>query len=192
MPKGRSRLLALAGFLVLAALPDAASAQPVSCAAADESFARQAEGLIATGIEAGRKQQNPGAPVLQHDPELARIARERACDMVQGRVPFSHTDARRQFIAGEMVRARFGRYGVIGENIMKLSEPMDRAGAHPVSAEEFARATVKAWMESPEHRVNILNPDFHASGVGVAMVNGEAIAAQVFYGPARPRGDKRK
>ncbi|MFH8338144.1 CAP domain-containing protein [Streptomyces sp. AM6-12] len=54
--------------------------------------------------------------------------------------------------------------------------PWDRAAAAGVSglgAENIARgpadpaAVVKAWMASPEHRADILNPAFHTLGVGV-------------------------
>ncbi|OIK29059.1 CAP domain-containing protein [Streptomyces malaysiense] len=54
--------------------------------------------------------------------------------------------------------------------------PWDRAAAAGVTglgAENIARgpadpaAVVKAWMASPQHRANILDPDFHTLGVGV-------------------------
>ncbi len=39
--------------------------------------------------------------------------------------------------------------------------------AYGTQAYASPRAMVKAWMNSPEHRANILNPEFRDIGVGV-------------------------
>jgi len=180
--------LAVAGCLALFSLPAEAQSGAAACANADDGFARKAEDLIMAGVAAERKQAIPGGSSFLSHSELTRIARERSCDMALGLAPFSHTDAQGRVIAVKMIAARYHRYGVIGENIMRMGGAWDLIGVRPFGPEEFARATVKAWMESPEHRANILNRDFEASGVGVAKLNGEAVATEVFYGAGRTRG----
>jgi uncharacterized protein YkwD len=194
------------------ALPSFPGDRPQSCPYSDQAFAQVAEALIAEGIDAERAQFAPDAPRLKSDPDLTRIARVRSCDMGHG-ADFSHTDGEGNFIAGDMVEARFGRYGAIGENIRKVGEarphsgqngPVDRferrtprawasgrnsslapIATRPFGPEEFARVAVDGWMKSPGHRENILNPRYDSSGIGVAMVDGQAFATQVFRGPPR-------
>lgn len=49
-----------------------------------------------------------------------------------------------------------------------------------------AEAVVNAWMKSPGHRANILNPNYTELGVGYAVdVAGRPYYAQVFGRPAR-------
>jgi uncharacterized protein YkwD len=170
--------------LLLAACGTAPSQAPAAiCRDSDPVFAEKVEALIAAGVDAQRAKLAPKAPVLRQDAELTRIARVRSCNMVHG-ADFSHTDAKGHFIAGNMVREIIGRYrGTSGENI----GTMQMIGAHAFA--HFAQAIVQAWMESPEHRANILNPAFNLAGVGVAEVGDEAFVTQVFYGPVRERKD---
>ena len=189
-------------FAALLAIPGAALAQPYPgippamlapppglpmdaapgfCPNAEQAFARVAEALIIQGIDAERARYAPDAPPLRSDPDLVRIARSRSCDMGHG-AEFSHDDAQGHFIAGDMVRAQFGPYGIIGENIMEMGGTV-QLGRLPFGPEQFAREAVEGWMESPGHRKNILNPRYNSSGIGVAMVGGQAFATQVFRGP---------
>ncbi len=46
-----------------------------------------------------------------------------------------------------------------------------------------AGAIVKAWMDSPEHRANILNEEFTRTGVSVIFKDGKVYAAQEFFTP---------
>jgi len=148
-----------------------------------QAFAQEAEALIAGEIGAQRTKFAPDAPPLMPDIDLTRIAQRRSCDMARGTSDFSHTDAQGNFIAGDMVRGRFGPYGSVGENIMEMGGTFTRV----FGPEEFARAAVEGWMKSPGHRENILNPRYDTSGVGVAMVGDTAFATQVFRGPPRVR-----
>lgn len=154
-------------------------ALPASLAAPDRaaSFERQAEALIETGIDEARARNSADAPPLAADAALTEIAQARSRAMAAGIAEFSHTDSEGHFIAADMVAKRFGPYGAIGENILKLG------GSRHFTAAEFARAAVEGWMQSPGHRKNILNPDYDASGIGVALVGDTAYATQVFWGP---------
>lgn len=160
------------------------STAPMPCG--NGAFAQEAEALIVEGIDAQRAKFAPEAPPLVPDIDLTRIAQRRSCDMARGTSDFSHTDAQGNFIAGYLVRARFGPYGAVGENIMEMSGTV-QYGRLPFSPAQFAREAVEGWMESPGHRKNILNPRYDTSGIGVAMVGGQAFATQVFRGPPHMR-----
>jgi uncharacterized protein YkwD len=43
-----------------------------------------------------------------------------------------------------------------------------------------ADEVVNAWMASPEHKANILKPDFTTMGIGIANKNGKNYWAQIF------------
>ena len=154
-----------------------------ACQGSDQTFSQKAEALIAAEIGVERKKFARTAPALQTNPELTRIARARSCGMAQGIVPFSHLSPEGDFIAEQQVRASFGLIGAMGENIAERGASMDTRGVVPFSPEEFSRAAVSAWMDSDEHRANIINPHFNLSGIGVAMVHNRAVATQVFHGP---------
>ena len=168
------RPLLAAALFVLFAAP--ALAQSRVSTASPAAFATLAEQLIERRIAAERKLFAPDAPALAHDDSLAEIARARSSDMADG-APFAHEDSDGHFVAGDRVQARFGPYGSIGENIMK----MDSNARY--SAELFADTAVADWMKSPGHRANILDPAFDASGIGVAVTGNHAFATQVFRGP---------
>jgi uncharacterized protein YkwD len=60
----------------------------------------------------------------------------------------------------------------LGENIY-LNRDTDRA--------KLAERAVKAWLNSPEHRVNMLSSDFATTGVGIARAaDGTAYVTQDF------------
>jgi uncharacterized protein YkwD len=92
--------------------------------------------------------------------------------------PFSHQDSQGQYPAFDMVIARFGPYGTIGENIFAAGgtgRAFDPAAYRKRAADE--------WMASEEHRENILSRDFNATGIGVVVKGAAAYATQVFRGP---------
>ena len=94
---------------------------------------------------------------------------------------FSHQDAAGRYPAFDMMQARLGRYGSVGENL--FMEKRARRGFDPKA---FANLAVEQWMASEEHRENILSPEYDRSGIGV-VVNGDyAYATQVFHGPPKP------
>ena len=58
-----------------------------------------------------------------------------------------------------------------------------------VAAENLARAAatphdvVEAWLGSPGHRANLLDPDLDQVGIGCLLDGGEMLCSQVFLGP---------
>jgi uncharacterized protein YkwD len=150
-----------------------------------EANERAAEALIAERINAERARFAPGAPHLAGDASLEWIAHERSNDMAHG-AAFAHEDSEGHFAAAEKIRARFGPYGAIGENIM-----MERDPARAFEPASFARRAVQGWMNSEGHRANILSPAYDHSGIGVVIEGSYIYATQVFWGPPKRTPTKR-
>jgi len=136
---------------------------------------RIAEILIAQGIAEQRARFAPDAPALANDAALTQIARERSEEMADG-APFSHQGDDGGYPAVDRVRAKFGRYGAVGENII------EETGLSHFDPAAFARRAVAGWMASPGHRENILRPDYRRSGIGVTVEDDKVFATQVFFG----------
>ena len=180
-PYSLTALLAIAGSAVgtPAFAQESPDYMPASCRA-EQSFARTAETLIAERINAERARLMPHAPALRRDEQLSRIAELRACELAHSGKPLSHLDGNRHFEAADIIYSVFGPYGSVAENLMQMD-----AGGTTFGAEEFAKAAVDDWMNSPEHRPHILDPRYNLSGIGVARIGGQAIATQVFHGPPK-------
>jgi uncharacterized protein YkwD len=99
------------------------------------------------------------APTLYYDAVLERAALKHSQDM-QAAQQMTHITpvGAIHYAAGSRLRDRINQEGytwqVIGENV---------AWNYP-----SAQAVVQAWLESPEHCVNILSPEFTHIGVGKA------------------------
>lgn len=161
---------------------------PLPCRA-EQAFSRAAETMIADRINAERARVRPGAPALRRDEQLSRIAEMRACELASAGKPISHLDSNRHFEAADIVYSVFGLYGSVAENLMQMD-----TGGGPFDAETFANAAADAWLNSPEHRPQIMDPRYNLSGIGVARIGGQAVATQVFHGPPRrqPRNAMRR
>jgi uncharacterized protein YkwD len=166
----------VSAFVTLAAAQLAAEVPaPVPIPRAEQ----EAGALIADRIEKIRAERLPNAPRLAPSDDLTSIARARSSAMARG-APFSHKDPEGKYPAIDMVQARFGHYGFIGENLFRERRPGGR-----FDPKAFAKLAVDEWMASDEHRENILSPDFDRSGIGVAVKGDYAYATQVFQGPAK-------
>jgi uncharacterized protein YkwD len=64
----------------------------------------------------------------------------------------------------------YGGYHTLGENILRGPMSMTGADMHI------------AWMNSPEHRANILSPTYSSVGIGLADANGQVWATENFGG----------
>lgn len=107
-----------------------------------------------------------GAPPLTMDVEAERAAKAHSNDMVQ-RGYFDHVSAE-GWTPGDRLRATgAGNYVGSGENI--------------AAGQQSPAEVMQAWMTSPGHRANILNPDFTHLGVGVVIYQGTTpLWTQVF------------
>ena len=103
-----------------------------------------------------------GLPPLSANLRLADAATVYAADLVAGTY-FSHTGRDGSSVLDRIKRSGYlprGAAFVLGENLAWGS------GALATPA-----AIMNAWMNSPGHRANILNPDFREVGVGVVAGN---------------------
>ncbi|MFO7260889.1 MAG: CAP domain-containing protein [bacterium] len=109
--------------------------------------------------EANAVRMRAGAGPLVMDPALRRAARRYSRELaLRGEIEhLSPTPGRRTFrqrIAAEGAEAR-----VAGENLARLT----------ASVESLPRRAVQAWMKSPGHRRNLLDPIFTRTGIGVML-----------------------
>ncbi len=103
-----------------------------------------------------------GLQALSWDPALAKIAAGHSTDMAV-RNYFSHNDLEGHRFTFRYAAAGYVCQGSSGENIYW------QGSSRPVSEEALASKAVDAWMNSPGHRQNILNTQFHLEGIGVAF-----------------------
>jgi uncharacterized protein YkwD len=105
-----------------------------------------------------RQRTRRGMARLRINPRLSRAARRHTRDMVRRRY-FSHTSPR-----GVDMTARIRRTGYLnGPYRWSIAENIAWGGRRLGSP----RAIVQAWMRSPGHRHNILNPAYREMGIGV-------------------------
>jgi hypothetical protein len=104
-----------------------------------------------------------GLGELQPDTQLAAVARSHSSDMAENQF-FSHVSPTNGDVTHRLNTAHV-RYRNAGENIA-LDSSVDTAH--------------QAFMNSPAHRANVLNPDFTNIGVGVVRVGDRVMVTEAF------------
>ncbi len=177
-------ILALMQLLAFTAglLSQARAEEALSNAASEKSSVASTRptraGIIA---ETNRERRNHAMLPLKESELLNRIAEERLSDMIQKQY-FGHYSPSGQSVDSLAKRAGY-RYRRLGENLEDIS---------PIAT---SRQLVRNWMKSPEHRKNILNPDYRE--IGVAVKRGRLketvswIVVQVFGQKHQALGDGR-
>jgi uncharacterized protein YkwD len=141
------RALALAVFAMMVLLPASSSLRAQS----SQSEVVAAERALFDALNRERAAQ--GLPALQWDEALASAAREHALRMAQ-RNTLSHQLPGEPAVQDRATRAG-ARFSLIAENIAVAPNP----------------STIhSAWMQSPHHRENILDPELNV--VGIAVIRG--------------------
>ena len=108
-----------------------------------------------------------GVPLLAYSGALARVAQYRAQDMLN-RNYFSHYDPSTGQLAFLQLFHLWGiGYTTAGENIAWSTNP------------SMAQINVM-FMNSPEHRANILKGAYHRAGIGVASNGAKTMVVEVF------------
>ena len=106
---------------------------------------------------------------LEWDDNLAELARRYSEKMWRENF-FSHFDPQGANVAERAQKAKIKNWSKIGENLFSV-QGMNR----------FDAFAVKAWMESPTHRDNILDEEWTTSGIGISEAdNGDIYITQVF------------
>ncbi len=140
----------------------------------------QIEQRIHYFVNQERTERNLGA--LSYDDRLADIARSHSRDMTSNGY-FAHESP-----DGESMEDRYSaagyecwvpisdnRYAVGAENIAytyayaTVRTDSGQLVNHGGNESEIARGIVRQWMNSPDHRENILQPHWRSEGIGVAI-----------------------
>ena len=145
-------------------------------------------------INAQRRENN--IPEFGWDEELAKLARAHSEDMAK-RKYFKHVTPEG---LTPMKRAQADGYNacqLLGENIFqnnlysRVIEERKRKTIEKTydwnSLEKIASTTVKGWMDSPDHRKNILDKNYTREAIGVAIDEddeGKVYVTQMFCGAA--------
>jgi uncharacterized protein YkwD len=156
----------MAAAATLPALPGDADARRAQCANRDVEFEdapRQARSALACEINKLRARRDLRR--LRPDDRLAKAARRHAADMVE-RHYFSHYSP-----AGNDVADRARRSGYAKQACSwRLGEVL----AWGIEGRSTAAATVRAWMDSPDHRRILVSRRY--SDLGVGTVAGTPLA----------------
>jgi hypothetical protein len=136
------------------------------------------DGLDPRGVEqhlverTNEERRAAGVGALDHDPELAAVARAHSRDM-RDRGFVTHTNP-----DGDGPSDRAAAAGVdcaVGENIYQAPR-----GALATAERALADHVVRAWLDSPGHRETLLRARYTRQGAGVA-VGEEAVYVTVLY-----------
>lgn len=140
--------------------------------------------------ESNRARLAHGVPPLETDPRLDAAADEQATYMALV-LRAEHDNA----IPGEhAVTDRVAREGLIGNSVAENVLMMQALRPVPATDRNYTYASyatflVDAWMNSPGHRANLLNPDFGYLGCAARLARGilpgdqRIFASQVFLDP---------
>ncbi|HMJ09320.1 MAG TPA: CAP domain-containing protein [Pyrinomonadaceae bacterium] len=135
----------------------------VFSAESDESIELQILALV------NRQRERQHRRELGWDEQLARVARNYSRRMARERF-FAHYDPEGHTVTDRA--SRIAGWRRIGENLFFC----DRVDG-------LAAFSVDGWLHSSAHRANMLDPDWTASGVGIARSNdGEIYITQIFTG----------
>jgi uncharacterized protein YkwD len=139
---------------------------------------REVEELIWRFTNDARRQH--GLPPVSPEASLSRVSLAYSLDMLN-RSFFSHTNPEGLTAAQRLQAFYPGPVYGWGENIWEGST------INAVSPVALARHIMDAWLYSPGHRQNILNPDYTHVGLGLAANGGQIRATQLFATLQRPR-----
>jgi|GEM_PF-724044 uncharacterized protein YkwD len=141
--------------------------------------------LIQRGINHERVARN--LQPLVWDARLTEIAQTRSNDMIR-RAYFSHQDPQRGTVAfQDLIRQAQYHFVFAGENIAEIKNqgslvPSGLTVYARYGASEIADQFVVGWINSSEHRENIVNPHFRKTGIalGVSVDGTRIVATQIF------------
>jgi uncharacterized protein YkwD len=123
-----------------------------------------------------------GLSRLEPGPDLDEAAQSHAQDMLR-RGYFLHTSPEGGTVQDRYVDAGGSRWELVAENIAKCD------GCAPPVTQATVEWLQEGWMNSPEHRENILRRGLTRFGFGIAADAAKGLyAVQTFAGPGTPRG----
>ncbi|MET4700141.1 uncharacterized protein YkwD [Constrictibacter sp. MBR-5] len=165
-----------AACLAAAALP-AATTRPAQAQDAAPDLASLRQEALSLVNEARR--DNGLGPLTTTGP-LNRAAQAHADDMLK-RGYYSHESPDGRNVADRFQAEGGSQWKLTAENIAQCE------GCRDLSRERV-RQFQQGWMNSPDHRANILRAGLTEFGFGIAGRDGKILAVQTFAGPGEPRG----
>ena len=159
----------LAGAIALTAL----LALPSSAQPAEPSA------LALSLVNEARAEQD--LPALRRSARLDGVAQAHADDMA-ARGYYAHVSPEGETPGERFLQAGGGRGPLVAENIARCEGCTTQPGLAEV------RDFQTGWMQSPEHRENILDPNLRRFGFGLAAEGDETFAVQMFAGPGPSPG----
>lgn len=167
--------VASASVLLLASVVSAFQAPAADDAAAsDEVDIDQATAIIVERTNAFRKEHE--LQPLETDESLAQAAQGFAEYMADEDVYGHHADGR---TPAQRAKAAGYEYCIVRENIAYRSDSRDN------TAEGLGEKFTQGWIDSPEHRENMLGEHLQDTGIGLATTDGRTFYAVQMFG--RPR-----
>jgi len=157
----RRAALLVALSCALGAPGSALAAGPSACESAEAAPAQVGEQVVirSTLCLLNAERERHGLRALRLNPRLSRAARRHSEDMARNNY-FDHNSRN-----GASFVDRIRRTGYLtGARRWKVAENI-AWGTHWLAS---PRAIMKAWMDSPGHRVNILEASYREIGIGVA------------------------
>jgi len=116
-----------------------------------------------------RERSKVGLGQLSWDDRLADLARRYSEKMAHDHL-FEHIDSDGNDVVARARQSRIRGWSKIGENLF-MSSPTG----------ELPTLSVRGWMHSPSHKENILDPDWHGTGIGIAYArDGDIYITEVF------------
>ena len=120
-----------------------------------ERVTREIEEAVFRSVNQARVEKS--LPPLQENPQVQQIARRHSEDMA-ARHFFGHLNPDGQDVVDRLRAQGVKEFTAAGENIFiakKVTDP--------------AQVAVRDWLNSPNHRRNLLNPRYTAGGVGISQ-----------------------
>ena len=133
------------------------------------------ETRIAVLIADERSRIAPNAKFLVIDPELGKIARQRAADMAAKNY-FAHTAPNGDTSASLLMAEDIHFQGLLGENMAA----QHYTPATGIDVDAFARRFVATWLASASHKENLSFADYNRTGVGAAANGDTVYVTQLF------------
>jgi uncharacterized protein YkwD len=133
------------------------------------------ENRILSLVEAARIRIDPAAKALRLDPELAKVARERARDMAAKHY-LAHAAPDGETSASLLMAEDATFQGLLGENLAAQHYTRQTG----IAVEAFARRFLETWLNSPPHKENLAFAKYDRTGVGAA-VNGDTVYVTLLF-----------
>ena len=129
-----------------------------------------------------RDRRQHGLSRLELGENLSEAALNHARDMLRRRY-YAHESLEGETAQDRYVAAGGRRWQLVAENLARCG------GCEPPATEDTVERLHRGWMNSPEHRANILQRGLRRFGFGVVVGESQGLyAVQTFAGPGTPRG----